>query len=65
MQKRGINIDSLALIFSFIVIAQLMSYVITQGTFERAPFPENPDRMMVVAGTYAPVAADDEVTLLA
>jgi uncharacterized ion transporter superfamily protein YfcC len=63
MQKRGINIDSLALIFSFIVIAQLMSYVITQGTFERAPFPENPDRMMVVAGTYAPVAADDEVTL--
>jgi uncharacterized ion transporter superfamily protein YfcC len=63
MQKRGINIDSLVLIFSFIVVAQLMSYVITQGTFERAPFPENPDRMMVVAGTYAPVAADDAVTL--
>jgi uncharacterized ion transporter superfamily protein YfcC len=63
MQKRGINIDSLVLIFSFIVVAQLMSYVITQGTFERAPFPENPDRMMVVAGTYASVAADDAVTL--
>jgi uncharacterized ion transporter superfamily protein YfcC len=63
MQKRGINIDSLVLIFSFIVVAQLMSYVITQGTFERAPFPENPDRMMVVAGTYAPVADDDAVTL--
>ena len=63
MQKRGINIDSLALIFSFIVIAQLMSYVITQGTFERAPFPDNPSRSMVVAGTYAPVSADESVTL--
>ncbi len=63
MQKRGLNIDSLALIFSFIVIAQLMSYVITQGTFERAPFPDNPDRSMVVAGTYAPVMAEESVTL--
>ena len=63
MQKRGINIDSLVLIFSFIVIAQLMSYVITQGTFERAPFPDNPSRTMVVAGTYSPVAAEDAVTL--
>jgi uncharacterized ion transporter superfamily protein YfcC len=63
MQKRGINIDSLALIFSFIVIAQLMSYVITQGTFERSPFPDNPARSMVVAGTYEPVTAEDSVTL--
>ena len=31
MHKRGINIDSPALIFSFIIIAQLMSYVISQG----------------------------------
>lgn len=63
MQKRGINIDSLVLIFSFIIIAQLMSYVVTQGTFDRAPFPDNPDRMMVVAGTYEPVADDEAVTL--
>ena len=28
MTKRGWSIDSLVLIFSFIVIAQLMSYVI-------------------------------------
>jgi uncharacterized ion transporter superfamily protein YfcC len=63
MQKRGINIDSLALIFSFIVVAQLMSYVITQGTFERAPFPDNPDRSMVVAGTYEPVTSEESVTL--
>ena len=63
MQKRSINIDSLALIFSFIIVAQLMSYVITQGTFERTPFPDNPDRMMVVAGTYTPVGAEESVTL--
>lgn len=63
MQKRGINIDSLALIFSFIIVAQLMSYVITQGTFDRTPFPDNPDRMMVVPGTYTPVVAEESVTL--
>jgi uncharacterized ion transporter superfamily protein YfcC len=63
MQKRGINIDSLVLIFSFIVVAQLLSYVITQGTFERIPFPDNPNRMMVVAGTYEPVTSAESVTL--
>ncbi len=63
MQKRGINIDSLVLIFSFIIVAQLLSYVVSQGTFDRVPFPDNPDRMMVVAGTYAEVAPADKVTL--
>ena len=63
MQKRGINIDSLALIFSFIIVAQLMSYVIMQGTFERTPFPDNPNRMMVVAGSYTPVGTEESVTL--
>jgi uncharacterized ion transporter superfamily protein YfcC len=63
MHKRGINIDSLVLIFTFIIVAQLMSYLITQGTFERVPFPDNPNRMMVVAGTYEPVSSDDQVTL--
>jgi uncharacterized ion transporter superfamily protein YfcC len=63
MHKRGINIDSLVLIFTFIIVAQLMSYVITQGMFERVPFPDNPNRMMVVAGTYEPVSSDDQVTL--
>ncbi len=58
MQKRGLNIDSLVLIFSFIVFAQLLSYVVPQGQFERQPFPDNPDRSMVVAGTYEAVAAD-------
>ena len=63
MQKRGINIDSLALIFSFIIVAQLLSYIVTQGTFDRVPFPDNPDRLMVVAGTYEPVAAEESVVL--
>ncbi len=63
MTKRRWNIDSLALIFSFIIVAQLLSYVVPHGEFERAPFPDNPDRMMVVAGTYGPVAADAQVAL--
>jgi uncharacterized ion transporter superfamily protein YfcC len=61
--KRLANLDSLVLIFSFIVVAQLLSYVVSQGSFERAAFPDNPDRLMVVAGTYAEVATEDEVTL--
>ncbi len=63
MTKRTWNIDSLALIFSFIIFAQLLAYVVPQGQFERTPVPDNPSREMVVAGTYEPVAAEDEVTL--
>ena len=57
MKKSGINIDSLALIFSFIVFAQLLSYVVSQDEFDRVPFPDNPNRVMVVAGTYDTVTA--------
>lgn len=63
MQKRRWNIDSLALIFSFIVFAQLLSYVVPQGMFERQPYPDNPSRSMVVAGTYQAVTTEQEVTL--
>ena len=63
MTKRSWNIDSLALIFSFIVVAQLLSYVIPHGEFERQPYPENPDRTMVVGGTYEGVSAEDKVTI--
>ena len=63
MQKRGITIDSLALIFAFIIFAQLLSYVVPQGTFERVPYPDNPNRSMVVAGTYEAVEPEEEVML--
>lgn len=63
MTKRAWNIDSLALIFSFIIFAQLLSYAVPQGQFDRAPVPDNPGRTMVVAGTYAPVDSDEEVML--
>ena len=63
MQKRGWNIDSLVLITSFIVFAQLLSYVVSQGQFDRVPYPDNPARSMVVAGTYEAVSAEQEVTL--
>ena len=63
MTKRSWNIDSLALIFSFIVVAQLLSYVIPHGEFERQPYPDNPNRTMVVGGTYEAVSAEDEVTV--
>jgi uncharacterized ion transporter superfamily protein YfcC len=63
MQKRGLNIDSLVLIFSFIIFAQLLSYVVPQGQFETQPYPDNPERSMVVAGTYELVASNDEITM--
>lgn len=53
MGKRGWSFDSLVLIFSIIVVAQLLVYVIPQGTFDREPYPENPGRSMVVPDTYA------------
>ena len=63
MTKRNWSIDSLVLIFSFIVFAQLLSYVVPHGQFERAPVPDQPDRMAVVDGTYAVLSAEDSVTL--
>ena len=61
MTERSWNIDSLALIFSFIVVAQLLSYVIPHGEFDRQPYPDDPDRTMVVGGTYETHSAEDEV----
>ena len=63
MPKRGFNVDSLVLIFSFIIVAQVLSYVVTQGAFDRAPFEDDPSRMIVVAGTFEAVPAEDEVAL--
>jgi uncharacterized ion transporter superfamily protein YfcC len=63
MSKRDWSIDSLVLIFSFIVIAQLLSYVVPHGSFERVPVPDEPSRSVVVAGTYASLTGDDKVTL--
>ncbi|MBT8079110.1 MAG: TIGR00366 family protein [Gammaproteobacteria bacterium] len=57
------SLDSLVLIFSVIVIAQLLLYLIPQGAFERVPYPENPDRSMVVPGTYAAAGADEQVSI--
>ena len=63
MTKRSWNIDSLALIFSFIIFAQLLSYVVPQGQFDREPSNYDPTREMVVAGTYEIVSADAEITM--
>ncbi len=63
MTKRSWSIDSLVLISSFIILAQLLSYAIPHGQFERAPSVDHPDRMVVVAGTYDTLPADESVTL--
>ena len=63
MSKRSWSIDSLVLIFSFIVVAQLLSYAIPHGSYERAPVPDEPGRSVVVDGTYAPLGGDESVVL--
>ena len=63
-KKKRWVIDSLVLIFSIIIVAQILTYAVPQGTFEREPYPKNPSREMVVPGSYAAVAAEDEVSLL-
>jgi len=44
--------DSLVLIFSLIFVAQLLSYIVPAGVFDRTPAPFNESREMVVPGTY-------------
>ncbi|GMR17325.1 MAG: YfcC family protein [Gammaproteobacteria bacterium] len=63
MTKRNWSVDSLVLIFSIIVVAQLLVYLIPQGQFTRQPYPENPQRSMVVAGSYAPASAAQQVSI--
>ena len=63
MTKRSWSIDSLVLIFSFIIVAQLLSYAIPHGQYEREAVPDQPGRMAVVAGTYDTLQTADTVTL--
>lgn len=63
MTRRSFSIDSLVLIFSIIILAQVLVYVIPQGTFERQPYPENPDRSMVVAGSFETTAPEQQVNI--
>jgi uncharacterized ion transporter superfamily protein YfcC len=53
--------DSLVLIFSLIFVAQLLSYIVPSGQFDRAPAPFNESRDMVVPGTFH--AVEDAPTL--
>lgn len=63
MTKRRWSIDSLVLIFSIIVLAQLLGYIVPQGAFDRQPYPDNPSREMVVADTFEFMDPGDAVTL--
>ncbi len=63
MEKRSWSFDSLVLIFSIIVFAQLLGYVVPQGEFDRQPYPDNPNREMVVADTFDYADEDSSVTL--
>lgn len=63
MEKRSWSLDSLVLIFSIIVVAQLLVYVIPQGQFAREPVPDDPSRSMVVANTYQSTAGAEQVHL--
>ena len=63
MTQRSWSIDSLVIIFSIIVVAQLLTYAIPQGEFERQAYEGNEDRQMVVAGTFDFAAAEEQVSL--
>ncbi len=63
MSKRSWSIDSLVLIFSFIIVAQLLSYAIPHGSYDRVPSASDPNRSVVVAGTYQSFIGEQDVTL--
>lgn len=62
-KKRHFQLDSLVLIFSIVLGAQLLTYIVPQGNFEREPYPKNPAREMVVPGSYQESAQEGEVSL--
>ncbi len=62
-EKKRWAIDSLVLIFSIVICAQLLTYVVPQGRFGRVPYPKNPSREMVVPGSFSAVATQDRVSL--
>ena len=62
--KRNWSVDSIVLIFSIIFIAQLATYVIPQGQFDRQPLADNPGYLAVVPDSYTPAADDGRVTLM-
>ena len=51
MKQRSWSIDSLVIIFSIIVFAQLLTYAVPQGGFERQAFEGNENQQVVVAGS--------------
>ena len=63
MTNKSWSIDSLVLIFSIVIFAQLLTYVIPQGSYERVPYPENPSRSMVVDGTYTATTDVDQTSM--
>lgn len=54
--------DSLVLIFSIIVAAQLLTYVVPSGAYDRVPVPDS-HRTMVVPETFHYVTGEDSPTL--
>jgi len=60
-KKKGWFPDSLVLIFSLIIVAQILSYIIPSGTFDRVPAPEGLHGDMVVPGSYTTAEAAPEL----
>ena len=63
MSERSWSIDSLVIIFSIIVIAQLLTYTIPQGEFDRQAYKGDEGSQMVVAGSFDYADQDDTVVL--
>ena len=62
-EKPGWTLDPLLLIFGIVIAAQLLTYIVPQGAFERAPYLNNPAREIVVAGSYSATPEVEQVTL--
>ena len=62
-KKQSWSVDSLVLIFSIVIVAQLLVYLIPQGQFQREPYPDDPGRTMVVPDTYAVATPDDRESM--
>jgi uncharacterized ion transporter superfamily protein YfcC len=62
-QKKRWSLDSLVLIFSIVVVAQLLTYMVPQGKFDREPVEPGSSKTMVVAGSYERLSEAEQTTL--
>lgn len=63
MIRKTWSIDTLALIFFIIVGAQILTYIVPQGEFERKAYLDQPEQLIVVPGSFKLRSEEQKISL--